>query len=326
MGKDSRLRAAVFGLGDIARKAHLPLLATNPEIQVTGLISRTGTRVEATIQQFRLAPSQYTLAEVLTDPPDVAFVLSSTESHPEVAIPLLKAGVDVYLEKPIAADLASTRAVVAAAEASGRLLMVGFNRRFAPHYRRAQERFARQSPRVVLLQKHRFLPTYAWPPVTAMMDDVIHMVDLARYFAGELEEVWARIQVDDGRFRAIAAGMAGLDGRQVLLSQSYVAGSALERVELHGDGQSIRMEEMDRLTIDATGRRWQEDFDPWVPTLEKRGFTGALAHFLSCVRQRQQPVNSGREALRSHELAWRLLQAAGCLDADSQTEIKRLEG
>ena len=56
--------------------------------------------------------------------------------HAQQAIAALNAGKHVFIEKPMAITLEECQAIYEAVKASGKRLMVGFNRRFAPYYRR----------------------------------------------------------------------------------------------------------------------------------------------------------------------------------------------
>jgi predicted dehydrogenase len=55
------------------------------------------------------------------------------DSHASLVIEALKAGKHVFVEKPLCLTLAELAAIEAVAAAAPGRLMVGFNRRFAPH-------------------------------------------------------------------------------------------------------------------------------------------------------------------------------------------------
>ena len=83
------------------------------------------------------------LESVLRDPEvDVVDVCLPTAMHRELAEAALAAGKHVLLEKPIALTLEDADAIVAASEASDRLLMVGLVLRFWPEYVELQRRIA----------------------------------------------------------------------------------------------------------------------------------------------------------------------------------------
>ena len=63
---------------------------------------------------------------------DCAFVLTPKACHAEQIFFLLKAGVDVYSEKPMATTLKNADNMVELSEQTGRKLMIGFNHGYAP--------------------------------------------------------------------------------------------------------------------------------------------------------------------------------------------------
>ena len=66
-----------------------------------------------------------------------------TREHARVGCRLLEAGIDVLVEKPMAASLAEADALIAAAERDGRILQVGHLERFNPGDRRRDSRSSR---------------------------------------------------------------------------------------------------------------------------------------------------------------------------------------
>ncbi len=300
----SKATFAVIGLGSIARKAHLPVLAVHPQVEIVGLASRTGARVDDLAAQYRLNLQARTFDEVLAARPDAAYLLSATAAHAEQATALLKAGIPLFMEKPLANTLPEAEQIVAGATETGRLLMVGFNRRFAPAYRKAKALFAEAGRQIelVVIQKHRGGDKSNWSLRQKVMDDTIHIIDLGRFFGGSvLRTALAR----DGLVAAQLEGEA-----LVQLSQTYGAGSDVERVELHGGGLSVIVEQMERLIIREGGvERVEPLFGSWVSTLERRGIAAELEHFLTCLRTGAQPETSGAEALATQRLAEEILAA-----------------
>ncbi|MDP6108150.1 MAG: Gfo/Idh/MocA family oxidoreductase, partial [Candidatus Brocadiia bacterium] len=70
---------------------------------------------------------------------DAAIVATEVHNHARVACDCLRAGVSVYLEKPMCRTIDEAHEVVATARSTGVPLMVGMNLRFAPFYRRLKE-------------------------------------------------------------------------------------------------------------------------------------------------------------------------------------------
>lgn len=308
--REARLGVAVVGLGSIARRAQLPALAACPDVAVTGLVSRSGRGAAELAQQYRFPVVAWTLEQVLERPPDAALVLTASESHVEVAVRLLQAGIPVYLEKPMALDLAGARRLTECAAAFGQLLLVGFNRRYAPLYGAARE--AVPNPVVCCLAKHRDEAVRHDPPAFAVWDDVIHLIDLSRWYMGEPQAVHAAVRRDDGgRFAALSALLTYGGGRSATLVQSYRSGGVTERVELHGGRASARVDDLETLAVLRGDVEQVQRHGRWTGILDRRGFTGALDHFFNCVRTGSPPLQTAADALRSHELAAAILAAAG---------------
>src|SRR5262245_14012243 len=124
-------RVAIVGLGGIAQKAYLPLLAAweGVELLVCGRRPESVARVR---ERYRIERGSCDLDELLSWRPQAALVLTPSATHRTVAGRLLEAGVDVLVEKPATLSSAETAALGDLARACGRVLMVGFNRRFAP--------------------------------------------------------------------------------------------------------------------------------------------------------------------------------------------------
>ena len=76
---------------------------------------------------------------MLEENPEAAFVLTASATHFEFIQKLLSVGIDVFTEKPATLDVWETLSLAKLAEKEGRILMVGFNRRFAPLHIRAKE-------------------------------------------------------------------------------------------------------------------------------------------------------------------------------------------
>lgn len=147
------MSAAVIGLGGIAEKAYLPLLSGWQGLDLI-LHCRTLETVEQYQEQYGVPEGSDELEEVLGLEPDVAFVLTPSDTHYTIARRLLEEGVHVYLEKPATLRSEHTLSLAELAEAENRVLMVGFNRRYAPLHRRARELWGGRPIGFCVLEKH----------------------------------------------------------------------------------------------------------------------------------------------------------------------------
>jgi virulence factor len=306
-----RITLAVLGLGDIAQKAHLPVLAARSDVEIIALASRSSRNAAELIARHRFPVQTTVLDEIIARRPAGALVLTESSSHAELTCKLLEAGIAVYLEKPMALDLAGARAITECARRTGQLLVVGFNRRYAPLYQRLAGLFSEQPAGQAHFLKTRSASGQKQSPADVIWDDIIHLIDLTRWLMGDPEQVHATFQTGpEGEFAGLSVLLQYANGRSATLTQSICTGGAHERVELYGTGVSGRVENLDVLQIQRSGVTETHTHDPWAVTLTKRGFTSAHEHFLECLRYGRQPAQSVEDALKSHELAQSILDFA----------------
>ena len=308
----SSLRLAVVGLGAIAREVHLPSLRRLPEVEVVGLVDAVPAALARAVAETGLGPGFASLDALLaTARPDGALVLTPKPSHYAVVRRLLEAGVDVFCEKPLTTVLAEAEALVGLAARTGRILMVGFNRRYAPVYVAARAAFAGRPPEACLAMKNRPGTEYR-----ATFENAIHMVDLLRWFCGEAVDVHGAAAFADPYRETTAAATLRFDsGALAVLLANRSTSHWVERLEVFGHGRSAVVEAPDRVSLGQDGEARVTEMTPrhmgWAHVADKMGFRQELEHFVECVRTRAEPRTSGADAMRTQALMDRLLQAMG---------------
>ncbi|MFF9365444.1 Gfo/Idh/MocA family protein [Streptomyces griseoluteus] len=296
------MKVGCIGLGDIARKAYLPVLGTQPGLDLH-LQTRTPATLAAVGDSLHLPAGQRheTLDSLLDAGLDAAFVHAPTAVHPEIVTRLLEAGVPTYVDKPLAYELTDSLKLVELAERQDVPLFVGFNRRYAPAYAQVLEH-----PRdLILLQKNRVgLPE---EPRSMVLDDFIHVVDTLRFLVpGPVDDVTVRVRTEDGLLHHVVLQLSG-DGFTALGVMNRLSGSAEEILEV--SGQDTKREVINLAeVIDHKGQPTVRRRGDWVPVSRQRGIEGAVLTFLDAVRA-GEPF-SARDALATHELCERVVRAA----------------
>jgi virulence factor len=299
---------AVIGIGGIAKRAYLPVLATRPGIDLI-LMSRSAGPVNQAQEAYRIPRAAAGLDELIHAGPQAAFVLSSNPTHYEIIRRLLEAGIDVFVEKPATLHAAETRELAELAERRGRVFMVGFNRRFAPLHRHALDLLAGKPPDVAWFQKDRATPSYA-SLFDLYTDDAIHQIDLLRFYCGEGRAISTRAIMASDKVAASLATVALESGGTAVIATSFRAGAWRETYELSGAGQKVTVDAFMRLRLSAGSdvQQWEESYaSSWKTTLEGRGFTPQIDHFLACVESRAVPETSGWEAYKTQLLLEEML-------------------
>jgi predicted dehydrogenase len=133
---------------------------------------------------------------VLADPKiDAVVIATRHDSHARYVRAALAAGKHVFVEKPLALDrqqLAEIATAYRAPGASGRILTVGFNRRFAPHVQRMKALLdSVMEPKCFVVTVNAgAVPREHWtqdPRIGGgrIVGEACHFIDLLRYLAGQ---------------------------------------------------------------------------------------------------------------------------------------------
>lgn len=251
----------MVGAGGIVRKMYLPLLSSWPGIEVVGLTSRRRESYEPLARAFRL-PAVADVDAGLRLKPDVVFIHSSTDTHSELVVKAMKAGMAVFVDKPLAYHLQEAERVIEVAASTGRALLVGFNRRFAPFYVKAKAAIAQ--PGLIVVEKHR-RDQWFGDPRESLFDDFIHPLDTLLGLSGSIAH--AEMIVREGQ--TLIQADAG-PGRMALMHRGIAYEG--ERLSIAGVEGRIEVEDLEHYRHLRLGQTTQENFLSWQSIAWRRGF------------------------------------------------------
>ncbi|KQQ99208.1 oxidoreductase [Arthrobacter sp. Leaf145] len=315
----NRLRVGVIGAGNIATIAQLPTLVQRDDVELAALVSRREDP-SSLVRRWGFNAAYKTVEEMLAAQElDAVFVLTPRSEHADAVELCLNRDVDVFCEKPLAPATAEAEHLADLADERGRILMVDFNRRYAPVYTAGREAFGDKGATFCVAQKNRPGSEYR-----ATFENAIHMVDLLRWYCGgEPEHVAAHAAGEDPwEEDGIAATIRFSTGNTGVLMAARTAGAWNEKLDAYGDGKTVevRAPETVSTTINGvtTSRELSAEAYGWATATDTLGFSAAVHHFLDRVADRAQPLTSGREAVRTQRLLDQILAAAG-LPTEEQT-------
>ncbi|MCF6272178.1 MAG: Gfo/Idh/MocA family oxidoreductase [Rhodobacteraceae bacterium] len=127
------IRVLVAGLGNMGR-SHALAYHANKAFEIVGLVNRSAVDLPDTLADYPVFSAFYTALKALK--PDLVVIATYTDSHAEYAIAAMKAGADVFVEKPLAGNTNEARAMVDTASKLGRKLVVGYILRHHPSWQR----------------------------------------------------------------------------------------------------------------------------------------------------------------------------------------------
>jgi myo-inositol 2-dehydrogenase/D-chiro-inositol 1-dehydrogenase len=129
---------------------------------------------------------------------DAVLICCSTDTHAQLIEEAAQAGKQIFCEKPIALDLHEIDRALTAVDRAGTKLMIGFNRRFDPNFRRVHQIVAAGEigqPQILrITSRDPAPPSIEYVKVSGgiFVDMTIHDFDMARYLMGsEVEAIYA---------------------------------------------------------------------------------------------------------------------------------------
>ncbi|HXT62293.1 MAG TPA: bi-domain-containing oxidoreductase [Pyrinomonadaceae bacterium] len=261
------VRLGVIGAGDYAKSMLLPnFKAAGAEFQSIATASGVTARAVAEQHGFRFCASGG--AEVINDA-EVNLVMIATRpaTHGELATAALLAGKNVFVEKPLALNDDELERVMQAAAASGKPLMVGFNRRFAPLAGAARDFFTdRQLPLSINYRVNagRISPNH-WVQDPSeggrIIGEVCHFIDLIHFLTGSLTtrvfaEAVANRNSETTNEDSVFVTLRLADGSNASIAYLAEGDKALpkERIEIFGGGKSFVLDDFRSGTAYENGR------------------------------------------------------------------------
>ncbi len=179
----NELRSAVIGVGRLGA-IHARKYAAIPNLKLTHVVDTDAARAAEIAHE--LGAIALTDHRQLAGAIDLASVAAPGIFHHGIASDLLRAGIDVMVEKPMAANLVQARDLKAIAEHGGRILQIGHLERFNPAIVRL--RSILKAPRFV--ECHRLAPfTERGTDVDVVLDLMVHDLNVIFSTTGAREAV-----------------------------------------------------------------------------------------------------------------------------------------
>ncbi|MFS0865424.1 Gfo/Idh/MocA family protein [Fredinandcohnia sp. 179-A 10B2 NHS] len=300
------MKIGIIGLGDIAKKAYLPVYASVKDVEFH-LYTRNQDTLTEVAETYRFQNVHQSIDSMVQSGIVAAFVHSSTESHPEIIRELLNNNIHVYVDKPISYNYETSKGLVALAEEKNRILMVGFNRRFAPV--NSELKKAIPEPNMMIVQKNRNgLPNDVR---TFVMDDFIHVIDTMRFlYPYQIEEITVKGRKKDNllyhvvvQFQSENCTAIGIMNRD--------SGTREEKVEVMSSAEKRVIYNVAEAEIHKNSQVIKLASNDWEPTLHKRGFEQLVAEFIASVKGDREPSISSSDALQTHEICEFIIQKLG---------------
>lgn len=293
----------LVGSGQFARLMHIPnLRALQSEVIVRGVVSATGGSARQAAQALRAGSATTDFAAALALPGvDAVLIATRHNLHAAQCIQALRAGKQVFVEKPLGLDTSECRAVLMEAESAALLCAVGFNRRFSVLAIALKESLDKTvGPKQLSYRVNAgALPADHWllnPAIGGgrLVGEGCHFFDLLCWLCGSEPESVAAQSVgataDD-----VACTLKFLDGSVATFVYSALgdARAGKERIEVMAGGGLAILEDFKSLVVSGMPGRSRR------LRVADKGHRALLRHFLDAVRGREPLRVSARDGLRA---------------------------
>jgi predicted dehydrogenase len=313
-----RLRVAVVGAGDFGRN-HARVYRQLEEAELVGVVDADAERARRVAEEFSTAALPD--IESLRGKADAASVAVPTIHHAEIGCRLLELGIDILVEKPMAASLAEADRLIETARRHGRVLQVGHLERFNP----AMVAVAGVVQRPLYFEVHRlgvFSPRSL--DVDVVYDVMIHDLDILLALAASpvVEVRSLGIPVVTDKVDIAHARLEFASGAVASVTASRVSVERVRKLRFFQAHEYISVDygrqDALRIRVRQPGPNPQFDFEQ-IPTRPQEPLEGELRAFLDAVRRRAVPVVDGAAGRRALELADRVM--AGILEHGRSVQL-----
>jgi predicted dehydrogenase len=305
------LDLAIIGCGAITELAHLPAAARLREVRLGALIDTDLGRAETLAKRFDVECVARDVME-LPEAPHAAIVALPHDLHAGVSIALLRRGIHVLVEKPMALSVRDCTEMIDAAAQSGAILAVGLVRRFLPQVAQAKRLIDSGALGPIRGFEVREGRPYDWNPSSdffldrkragggVLIEAGVHALDTLLFLLGDLsivhyaDDSYGGVEAEAELRLATGSGAVGiveLSRTRELCNTTFIHGaSATLELDLLGRRLTLRRAGS---TTDLPIEEGQFGYDV---------FAAQLADWVDAIRKGLPPSVPGEEGHRSIEL------------------------
>ena len=243
------------------------------------------------------------------------FIASRHDSHADYVLKALRAGKNVFVEKPLCLNENELDAIAAFWQAAGGdvNLMVGFNRRFAPLAQQLKKEFGAGPLAMTYRINAGSIPASSWIQDTELgggrvIGEVCHFIDFLVYLNGSLPvTVHANaLKVADNHLDTVTIAITFANGS--IGTIAYFAngdkGLAKERVEVFGHGAVGILDDFKSLTIHNAGKQKEKKL-----MVQDKGQREGVVQFIESIRSGSAPLITFEEIRATTLATFRVLES-----------------
>jgi myo-inositol 2-dehydrogenase / D-chiro-inositol 1-dehydrogenase len=312
------VRFGLLGAGRIG-KVHAKTINDNPSGTLVAVTDAVPAAAESIERQYGCQTRSIEAIESATDI-DAVIICTPTDTHADLIERFSRAGKAVFCEKPIDLDIDRVKACLNVVEETKAKLMVGFNRRFDPHFMAARKAIddgqIGDVEMVTITSRDPGLPPIEYIKRSGgiFRDMTIHDFDMARFLLGEEPmsvNATAAVLVDKsvgeaGDYDSASVLLQTKSGRQAMISNSRRAVYGYDqRIEVHGSKGMVSAENLRPVSIELANSLGytRPPIHDFFMTRYAQAYANELASFIVAIEKGSAISPSGADGLAALALA-----------------------
>jgi myo-inositol 2-dehydrogenase / D-chiro-inositol 1-dehydrogenase len=318
------VRFGLLGAGRIG-KVHAKAITGDANAKLVAVSDAMPAAAKAIADQYGCDIRSIDAIEAAKDV-DAVVICTPTDTHADLIERFAKAGKAIFCEKPIDLDVERVKACLKVVAATKGKLMVGFNRRFDPHFKAVRAAIDAgkigKVEMITITSRDPGAPPAAYIKASGgiFRDMTIHDFDMARFLLGEeVATVYATasVLVDPeigklGDFDSVSVVLTTETGKQCMISNSRRATYGYDqRIEVHGSLGMIAAENQRPISIElaTAGGYTRPPLHDFFMTRYIEAYAAEIAAFIRVVADGASPSPSGTDGLAALSLAEAAVQS-----------------
>ncbi len=319
------VRFGLLGAGRIG-KVHARAVGSNPQAKLVAVADAFENAAKEISAAYGAEVRTIEAIEKAKDI-DAVVICTPTDTHADLIERFAKAGKAIFCEKPIDLDVKRVVKCLGVVERTGATLMVGFNRRFDPHFAAVKKTIDDGAIGKVEMATITSRDPGA-PPVDYIRrsggifrDMTIHDFDMARFLLGEEPvsvSAHASVLVDRkigeaGDYDSVSVILETASGKQALISNSRRATYGYDqRIEVHGSKGMVAAENQRPVSIEVANDKGytRPPLHDFFMTRYIDAYANEISAFIAALAKGTKPSPSGADGLAALKLADVALKSA----------------
>ncbi|MGO3181906.1 MAG: bi-domain-containing oxidoreductase [Aequorivita sp.] len=199
---NGKVAISFIGAGSYAQGNLLPNIPESSDITRVGVLTNTGTTSKRVAEKFKFGFCATQEEDLLDDKTNTLFIATRHDSHAEYVLKGLKAGKNIFVEKPICLTEKELDEIIKLQQEVQKPVMIGFNRRFSPLVATIKKKFGNGPMSMIYRVNAGTIPKDNWIQDIEtgggrIVGEVCHFIDLLTYLNGSLPKMVSAMALAD---------------------------------------------------------------------------------------------------------------------------------